>query len=348
MIRYYDLGDDVKKLDESSWALIVIGGNSTGKTYSSLKYCIDNDIRFVFIKRTNDDVRLICAGKHDADLSPFKPLNRDLGWNIKPEIMEKGIGRFYEESDGKESKTVGYIASLNAVGTVKGFDLSDVDVMIFDEFIPQPWERVMRREGEQTLVMYRTISRDRELRGRKPLLMVCLANATRLSNPLMNILEITDTVSNMKDCGMTEQDIRGIHIHLLDDMEDFKVAESETAIQKSMKGTTWGNMSLGNDFAYDKTSCVGKSTVKGRRCLYAFIHGRKTYYTYSRKNGKLYVCESKGKCDCVYDLSFEDVMFEFNFKHGSVLRENITSGGVLFESYSCYDLILNFKKYYKI
>ena len=63
-----------------------------GKTYSSLWWSYSNNIPIIYMKRTNDDVDLLCTGGDNpdlqADLDPFVPLNRDFGWNIQMQSSE--------------------------------------------------------------------------------------------------------------------------------------------------------------------------------------------------------------------------------------------------------------------
>ena len=41
---------------------VVWSRRGPGKTYSFLRYCIDNEKFFIYMKRTNEDVELICTG----------------------------------------------------------------------------------------------------------------------------------------------------------------------------------------------------------------------------------------------------------------------------------------------
>lgn len=201
---YYNIDDDISKFPDA-WCIIAIGGRNTGKTYSSLKSCVINKTKFVFLKRTMEDVDLLCSGSgaigqkandFGIDLSPFKSINRDMVTDIHAHSIKKGLGGFWNHLNGEIDGTpIGYLLALNAVSKYKGFDLSDCDWLIFDEFVPQPWDRINRKEGEQLLDLYKTVSRDREHRGKNPLKLLCLANATSISNPVMNILEVTDIVS---------------------------------------------------------------------------------------------------------------------------------------------------------
>ena len=233
---YYDIENDIT--NDDYWCYIIIGGRNTGKTYSSLKSCYLKNRKFAFAKRTLDDIDLLCDYKRknenepDADFSPFKSINRDLGCNVRAYKIKKGIGGFYHcDEDGNPiGLPIGYIVSLNGVSKVKGFDMSECDWLIFDEFIPQPWDRVNRKEGEQLLDLYKTVSRDREHRGKPALKLICLANATKISNPVCNILEITDKLVDMqvhKSCFFKDID-RGIYVHQIMDNAAFMEEEKKS------------------------------------------------------------------------------------------------------------------------
>ena len=73
--HYYNIEDDLKKYPDA-WCYIIVGGNSTGKTYGTLWYEYKNNRRFAFVKRTNDDVDILCATNKRVDLSPFKAINK--------------------------------------------------------------------------------------------------------------------------------------------------------------------------------------------------------------------------------------------------------------------------------
>ena len=199
--KYYNCFDDITAYPDC-WAYVIVGGRHTGKTYSALLNMYQQKKKFIFIKRTNDDVKMICSKGQKAgmnvDIAPFKSINRDIGSNIEAFPIDKGLGGFYPCEDGEISgEIVGYIMSLNAAGKYKGSDFSECDYLVFDEFIPQPWDRVGRKEGEQLLDLYGTVSRDRVLRGREELKLICFANATNVYNPTCAALSIVDDISSM-------------------------------------------------------------------------------------------------------------------------------------------------------
>ena len=138
---YYDIAADLKAFPDC-WAYIIVGGRNTGKTYGALCNCLDTKSKFSYLKRTIEDVEIICSGNsigskkniYGFDLSPFKSINRDRNTNYKAYTIKRGLGGFWHEGEeGAEGLPIGYILSLSAVQKIKGFDLSECDYLIFDD-----------------------------------------------------------------------------------------------------------------------------------------------------------------------------------------------------------------------
>lgn len=360
MNYYYNLENDLQLYPHQTFYFI-IGGRNTGKTYSALKYCYENKIKFCFLKRTIEDVDLLCTGsgrigtkeqEYGIDLSPFKSINRDIGSNVKAHSIKKGLGGFWEnDTEGSPvGGPIGYILALNAVTKYKGFDLSDVDIVIFDEFIPNVWDRIQHREGEQLLDLMKTIMRDREHRGKGALKLVCLANATSASNPVMNIFEITDQVIDMQIRGLEyyRDEDRGILVHMIKNNAEFDKVEQNSALYKSMGDTQWGQMAFGNTFGYNDVTNVGKLSLKGYVPVCSVKHKTKTFYIYM-KEGQYYMTKSRASyCNVAFDLNLENDQKLFASEMLFDLKEACINGKMLFESYTMYDLLINYRKHFKI
>jgi len=353
---YYNIAEDLEAYPDA-WCYIIVGGRATGKTYSTLKDCLLNNRSFVFLKRTNEDVDLLCAGsgkvgsktnEYGVDLSPFKSINRDLGTDVRAYGIKKGLGGFWKHlNDEISGLPIGYLLSLNSVTKFKGFDLSECDWLIFDEFIPNVYDRINRKEGEQLLDLYKTISRDREHRGKSPLKLICLANATSISNPVMNILEITDDVATME--AKDQEDLylsdRGIYIHKIPDNTEFAKKEKETAVYKALGHTAWAKMSQGSSFAYNDFSSIGRTSLKGYIPVCAISYKTFNYYVY-QKDGKYFMCSSRHNSDEIYNLNKENDQKLFFVERCIDLRNECIEGNMLFETYTMYDLIVNYKKHF--
>lgn len=356
---YYNVFDDIAAYPDC-WSYWIVGGRNTGKTYGALKGSYMTHSPFIFVKRTNKDIDLLCAGsgsigtkknQYGLDLSPFKSINRDIGSNVKAFKIHEGLGGFWECVAGDkgeekpEGSPIGTLISLNSVSKFKGFDMSENKYIWFDEFIPAPWEKVNRKEGDQLMDLYKTVSRDREHRGEEPLKLIGLANAVNISNPVFNTLEITDIVADMQiyHIEKTYLEDRGIFIRILRTNEDFEKQEEQSPIYKAMGSTAWGEMALKNTFAYNDFTNVGKPQIKGYRPLCSFQYKRKKYYIYQKE--KYYVTFSAFNANKPsYNLDQENDQKRFYFDFAYDLRNECINGNMLFESYTMYDLIVNYHK----
>lgn len=351
---YYDIGKDIIKYPDA-FVYLIIGGRNTGKTYGSLKYMLDNDCRFVFLKRTQEDVDLLCtstkSNQYSIDLSPFKSINRDIGTNIRAVKIHKGLGAFYNcnENDEPSGTPLGYLLSLSAVSKFKGFDLSECSYLIFDEFIPQKWDRINRGEGNQLLDLYKTIARDREHRNQEQLRILCLANAVNISNPVMNTLEVTNIVANMNVNNIEEyyQENRGIYIRMLHTNEDFLEVEKNSMLYKAMGETEWGSMTFNNEFGYDDFTSVGNTSLKYFKNVVSFSYKKEKIYVYTR-NGMYYFTKSKYSDIIDYNLNLENDQKKFFRDYVYNFQNKCINGKCLFQNYTMYDIVMNYKLLFKI
>ena len=360
---YYDIRNDINKYPDA-WLYIVYSKRGPGKTYSTLRYCIEEDIKFIYMKRTIEDVRMLLAAdagklKTDAaaDFSPFVPLNRDLGWDIKAFEIDKksGLAGFYHSAETEEGeiipkgKCLGYIIAATAASKFKGFDMSDCLIDIYDEFIPRPWDRVNRKEGDQVLDLYLTIQRDQLKRGMPELKLICLANAANISNPLLYTMDLMDIAAEMNVTG-TEyhyDDYKSYMMHQIPAEFDKEENTKKSGIERMMEGTPFGEMAFGGKFGYNDFSAIGKVQLKGYRPYCAFKFKKRTYYVYM-KDGKYYICYSAYKVGKIYDLDEELVSMKFYYDYIIDLKNEAIDGNVNFESYTAYDLVLNYKKIFDI
>ena len=358
MNTYYDIEDDIKTYPDA-WCYIIVGGRNTGKTYSGLKYNLTHCFKHIFLKRTNKDIDLLCSGNslgnktedYDVDLSPYKSINRDFGTNIKAFKIDDGLGGFYktDEEGSAVGAPEGYLMSLSAIHKFKGFDLSECANIIWDEFIPQPWERISRTEGEAVMELYKTTARDRTLRGRDELKLFCFANAVNVFNYTCEILEVTDIIAEM---AITHKEItymedRGIFIRILQTSEAMMENEKKTGIYRAMNGTAWGRMAFGNEFAYNDFSNIKRIALKGYHPVVKIRYKCKDYYVYSN-GASYYISTAKANTKREYNLDREMDQKAFYYDYVIDLRNKAIEGKMLFEKYSLYDLIINYKKRFQI
>lgn len=352
---YYHFKKDLESYPDAG-IIAVWSRRGPGKTYSFLRYCIDNDIFFIYMKRTNKDVELICTGAEnpvlEQDYDPFVPLCRDFGWNIKPKLIKDGQGAFYEFEDNKpKGKPLGLIISLAAIKSIKGADFSKASFICIDEFIPQSFEIVRKKEGSALASFYMTVARDKVKRGQR-LQLIMFANAEEISTPITNEFELVDDMAELSFSGRSHYFIkdRGILLHHITQKEiPLTKEELNDPFFKAMKGTAWAQQAYFGEFANNDFSNVVKMTIKNMRCLIRVLYKNKYFYIYFRPDdGMYYMCSSKGPFIYDYDLTKENHQKLFWIEHGQELRVECITDHMKFEKYSMYDLIVNYKKFFDI
>lgn len=347
---YYFFLDDVERYPDA-WCYVVWSRRGPGKTYSFLRSMYENGIQFIYMKRTKEDVDMISMAG-DIDISPFKPINRDAGTNIQAKSIRPGIGGFYDQADDDGNPSgvpFAYLLALNAIKTIKGIDLSEVDYICLDEFIPQPGERISRREGEMLLSIYMTVSRDRIKRGRQPLKLVLFSNAEEISTPITNELEIVDDMAELQAQGKTHlyDQERGILLHHITEEEIPLQEDEKTGIYKAMARTAWGRRAFGGTFAGNDFSNVGRKNLKGFRCIFSMLYREKMIYVYQQA-GTYYLSYTRGQPRRHYDLNKENDQKRIFYDEIIDIREACIDGKMTAEAYTMYDLIMNFRKIYKV
>lgn len=348
-MRYYDIKDDLQKYPEAV-VVVAYSRRGVGKTYSALKACIEDHFPIVYIKRTIEDINLICSANSSFDTSPFKPLNRDLGTNIKPKKIANGIGAFYHMDDNGEpvGEVCCYAIALSAIKNVKGIDLSDCRWVVFDEFIPQISEtRVLSTEGEALLDVYATVARDREKRGKEPLKLLLFANAEMLYCPVIEELSIMDDLARLAVSNDSYRWIedRRILIHHVNEIE--LEEEEKNGIYQVMKGSRWWKKSFGGEFSKTDFSNVSPKVLKHYSPIARFKWKDRFFYIY-QNNRDFYICSNQSNRKVpTYDLDLDNDVRLYYAKICFDIQEACMNGHVKFSDYSLYDLHMNYSKRFK-
>lgn len=252
--------------------LFVTGGRATGKTYTSLDDVKRNETMFMFMRRMQSQIDII----NKPQFSPFKAHNRNNGWTVTSAPISKYNSAFYngvEDDNGKlvpDGPPIGYTCALSTVANLRGFDASDVEVLIYDEFIPERHERPLKNEGQALLNAYETINRNRELYGSKPLQLLALANANDLANPIFLELGLVSKAEKMRREGksVSIDEKRGIGMFMLDESPISK-QKADTALYRLTQNTDFSRMSLDNEFVRNDDSRIVSRKLSAYRPLVA-------------------------------------------------------------------------------
>ena len=301
----------------------VVGGRGTGKTYGALKTAYENDIRFMLMRRTQAQCDLI----NKPEFNPFKVLNTDLKINAKVKSISKYNAKIVEETEETE-KILGYTCALSTIANMRGFDASDVRLMIYDEFIPERHERAIKNEGSAFLNAFESINRNRELQNKPPLQVMCLANAFNIANPIFLELGLVGRCEKMKNAG---QEIfidkeRGVLLVLLQNSRISK-AKANTALYKLSSGS-YSDMALSNDFVYNNTDNIKSMALKEFKLLCTV--GEISIYKHKSKR-LFYVSEHRTGTAPLYK-SDEVNLQRYRKNHGLTLYSTYMRNNVICES----------------
>lgn len=270
-----------------------IGPRGTGKSFGILKYILEHQIRFMLLRRTQTEADIIST----EVTNPFKAIMlQDPALQIHPQSVSKNLSAFTIPGETEEDppERIGYLAALSTFATIRGADLSDVDLIFYDEFIPEKHQRPIKDEYAALMNVYETVNRNRELQGRKPVKMICAANSNDIANPVFIGLEIVDRIARMMKKGIeTYKDpdkSLAVYMFMKSPISGKKAA---TSLYKLTAGNDFQNMALRNMFDLD-TRYISSRSLKeykpvvkiGELVIYEH-KSRKEYYARCGSSGTI-------------------------------------------------------------
>ena len=317
-----------------------VGGRGTGKTYGSLVECLEEKRTFLFIRRTQAQADIVTR----PEFSPFKRICEDRNLNISCSPVTKYNSAFYYfkvNEDGKQipdGKPIGYSAALSTFSNIRGFDASDVDLMIFDEFIPERHERPIKNEFEALMNCYETVNRNRELQGKKPVQLLCLANANDVANPVFIGFNLVKKATDMLEKGreVYQDNHRGICLYMLQ-KSPISEEKRNTVLYRATEGTRFSEMALDNKFSFNDMGNVGSRPIKefvpvcaiSKICVYRH-----------KSDGTYYVSMHKAGSPPQYSDSEADIQ-RFRRMYGW-LWEAYMQQKITFEEYLCENILTKY------
>lgn len=322
----------------------VLGGRGTGKTYTTLDYCMRNHLKFVFMRRTKE------AFQDAVSMNPVDAIAANEGFYYTCHTLpgSKSVYGWYpaELDDKRELKDCGEAfgigGSLVKIGKTRGLDAHDCKAIINDEFVKAPYETRIKNEADAFFNAYETINRNRELEGQKPVQAFLLSNSDDMVNDYFVELRLVDVVDKMQQSGHNFyiDSNKDLTIAILSDSPISKQKAEKTALYRLTNGTQFARMAVGNEFVNDthgklKSKPLIEYTLivkVGELCIYQHKHESDTYYGCLHRSG---TCREYG----TDETSIKRFCAAYYFLWQAYIEERLT-----FETYSSEAL---FKKYWE-
>ena len=328
---------NMRGLIENSWPfLFITGARGTGKTYGGLKSILElqkegSINRFLYLRRTQVETDIISG----EDTNPFKKINTDTGSSITMKPIRQGIYGFYQDED-----LLGYAAALSTFRNLRGFDFSDVDIILYDEFIPEPGARPIKNEASVLFNIYESVNRNRELEDSAPVKLVCCSNSNELGNPIFMELGILSKLEKLTlSGGGTYRDPdRGLMVVLLKDSPISK-RKKETALYKLTGSGSFADMALMNVFPDNDRDAIRPQSLQEYGSSPIVTLDGVAIYRHKSKN-MYYACTYDG--DPEYTTSARDLE-RFNLRYYYLWNRYI-DGELMFENYLTKALFITYNK----
>lgn len=272
-MKWYDIKDREKKLRAFN---IIIGGRGIGKTYSAISYCLNAGSKFIYMRNT--DVQIKESASEFGN--PFKRWALDHSRDIR--ICNEGKHAAIREYTEDEYKTIGYAVSLSTSGNLRGVDLSDVSMILYDEFIEMQPPRF--DQYEYFIKFYETVNRNREILGDEPVKVIMLSNAQKLDNGILRGLGLIPVIEGMIKSGQKEYSAPQIFLQL--PQSEVSEAKRNTALYIAANKSNAAREALNNEFANDDFWGIGIRPLAEYIPVCAFDD----VYIYKHKSDLSYYC----------------------------------------------------------
>lgn len=264
----------------------IIGARGVGKTFGALSYCYHNEIKFIYLRTRAEQVKKLS----NPAFNPFKAINDEYGTDIV--VNSKKTGGITQFIDYDKNVIIGYMLPLSTFSNFRGFDLSDIDVIIYDEFIPERDERPLKNQASILWNAYETSNRNRELKGKKPIKLLCMSNANTIFNDIFLDLKLTKTVYDMQRKKRTYyyDDERDLSVYCLFD-SPISEKKKTTALYKLTAGSEFQDMAIDNTYSIDNESLIRSFNMSGFRPVCAigecffYVNSENIYYMTTFRKG---------------------------------------------------------------
>lgn len=322
MINWFNIADYESRFKPNTF---FIGGRRIGKTFSTFSYMYERQ-PFIYIRNTEVQIDECCGDFGN----PFKKWNRITNHDIHLKKEKKHA--LILEGSGDNEKILGYAAALSNIGAIRGADLSDYRIGLFDEFIEK--KPLQYDQARYYNDLYESINSNRELEGDTHFTMILLSNAQKLSNKILMDKELVTPIEQMmknnQKCWA-----RGDCFVCLP-VSEVSELKKETAFYQGREGSANYDEALNNKFANDSFYSIRKRPL----IEYVGVCKIDDIYIYKHKSLPRYYATDI-RCTNVPEFTSKDNFAIFYRSYGKLLDVAAASGTLEFSNFTIKSLLFD-------
>lgn len=248
---------DIKKpLSYNCLWNFILGMRGGGKTYGSLKYCIEQHLahkkkgekwEFVYVRRLKSELEkltIMRGGRLFNAVSQEFPTHK----------LKAESNTLYCDKD-----VIGYSIPLSTASIMKSDAFPNVKVIIFDEFIidNRGTYHYLKDEVTKFLDLYETIARGRDV------IVLFLSNAVTVTNPYFDYFHLNKPLNgDIQRFGKAKQILVQNFVS-----QDLSALKKESRFGKIISGTEYLDYAYENEWLLDNTDFVEHKTQRARYYL---------------------------------------------------------------------------------
>lgn len=331
--------DKIASITKHTHFTFITGARGVGKTFSCSKYiinhCIEHGETFLYLRRKKTQYEI--SSKPESN--PFTALIiRDAIPDVTVRSISKDLSGIYLTAPNEEGEPVavgapiGYMSSLATFANLRGMAFN-VSYIIYDEFIPETHEPIMKGEAQAFFQMYETINRNNAIEGKDEVRVYCLANSNDIANPIFTELKVVKKCEQMMAKGKQisldpDRDLCLIHLS----GSPISVRKRNTALYKLTAGCSeeFNAMALENRYYMDESAII-KSCKLTEYIPMVSMNGITIYK--HKSDHKYYVTTHKsGDCKTYGSSAAEKKRFIVNHRY---LWNSYLMNNIYFEEYIC-------------
>lgn len=307
---------DIKKtLSYNCLFNFIVGSRGVGKTYGSLKYCIEMYLKnknqgkkwqFMYIRRLTTELDKLTKTRGGRLFNAVKQEFPDHEFRAEANVLYC------------DKEIIGYAQPLSTASILKSDAFPDVQMIIFDEFIidNSGTYHYLKDEVRKFLDLYETISRGRDVK------VMFLSNAVSISNPYFDYFHLDKPYNgNFQKFGKARQILVENAVN-----PELTKMKQQSKFGQIIEGSEYSEYAYENKWLLDNFDFIEK---KNQECVYYMTlryRGENLGLWYDVDNMIFYLSNDVDlQCPTKYSVTTDDhkpnvMLLKMGIKQSSALK----------------------------